>query len=209
MAYESYCAACTHMQESADYNRKYFCDRKGERRYASDAKCYDFCVAYSRSDSSRENMYENSKSNQPSNASSVGCYLTTAMCNILGYPDNNYYLETLRKFRDTVLQQDFKYIPLLLSYDTIGPQIAYELENDENKVEIATNLFNKFITASVTAIENNKVNDAVNIYVAMTQSLAERYNINTNIVMLNPNEVNIKELGHGRKRTKKLTEPNI
>ena len=43
----------------------------------------------------------------------------------------------------------------------------------------------------------------------MTQSLAERYNINTNIVMLNPNEVNIKELGHGRKRTKKLTEPNI
>ena len=204
MALESYCAACTYMGEDADYDGKYYCDRKGERRYACDAKCYSFCEAYSRSNYSRENMYENSKSHQSS-----GCYLTTAMCNILDYPDNNYYLNTLRTFRDTVLQQDFKYIPLLLSYDTIGPQIAYELENDENKVEIATNLFNKFITASVTAIENNKVNDAVNIYVAMTQSLAERYNINTNIVMLNPNEVNIKELGHGRKRTKKLTEPNI
>lgn len=204
MALESYCAACTYMGESADYDGKYYCDRKGERRYACDAKCYDFCEAYSRSNYSRENMYENSRSHQSS-----GCYLTTAMCNILGYPDNNYYLETLRTFRDSVLQQDFKYIPLLLSYDIIGPQIAYELEKDENKVEIATNLFNKFITASVSAIENNKTNDAVNIYVAMTQSLAERYNINTNIVMLNPNEVNIKELGHGRKRTKKITEPNI
>ena len=187
MALESYCAACTYMGENADYDGKYYCERKGERRYASDAKCYSFCEAYSRSTYSRENMYENSRQHQ----SGGGCYLTTAMCNILGYQDNNYYLETLRNFRDTVLQQDFKYIPLLLSYDVIGPQIAYELEKDENKVEIATNLFNKFITASVTAIENNKVNDAVNIYIAMTQSLAERYNINTNIVMLNPNEVNI------------------
>lgn len=204
MALESFCAACTYMGENADYDGKYYCERKGERRYASDAKCYSFCEAYSRSNYSRQNMYENSRQHQSS-----GCYLTTAMCNILGYPDNNYYLETLRNFRDKVLQQDFKYIPLLLSYDVIGPQITYELEKDENKVEIATNLFNKFITASVTAIENNKINDAVNIYIAMTQSLAERYNINTNIIMLNPNEVNIKELGHGRKRTKKLTEPNI
>lgn len=204
MALESYCAACTYMGESADYDGKYYCDRKGERRYACDAKCYSFCEAYGRSNYSRQNMYENSRSHQSS-----GCYLTTAMCNILGYPDNNYYLETLRTFRDTVLQQDFKYIPLLLSYDIIGPQIAYELEKDENKVEISTNLFNKFITAAVIAIENNKVNDAVNIYTAMTESLAERYNINTNIVMLNPNEVNIKELGYGRKRTKKITEPNI
>lgn len=204
MALESYCAACTYMGETADYNGKYWCSSKGESRYACDAKCYSFCEAYGRSNYSRENMYENSSSHQSS-----GCYLTTAMCNILGYPDDNYYLQTLRTFRDTVLQKDFKYIPLLLSYDTIGPQIAFELQKDENKVEIATNLFNKFITASVSAIENNKTNDAVNIYVAMTQSLAERYNINTNIVMLNPNEVNIKELGHGRKRTKKIPVPNI
>ena len=104
MALESYCAACTYMGESADYDGKYYCERKGERRYASDAKCYSFCEAYSRSTYSRENMYENSRQHQ----SGGGCYLTTAMCNILGYPDNNYYLETLRNFRDTVLQQDFK-----------------------------------------------------------------------------------------------------
>ena len=199
MALESYCAACTYLGEKADYDGKYYCDRKGERRYASDAKCYSFCEAYGRSTYSRENMYENSRSHQSS-----GCYLTTTMCNILGYPDNNYYLETLRRFRNTVLQTNYKYIPLLLSYDIIGPQIAYELEKDENKYEIATNLFNKFITTATTAIENNKTNDAINIYTAMTQSLAERYNINTNIEMINPNELNINELGHGKLRTRKL-----
>lgn len=199
MALESYCAACTYLGEKVDYDGKYYCDRKGERRYASDAKCYSFCEAYGRSTYSRENMYENSRSHQSS-----GCYLTTTMCNILGYPDNNYYLETLRRFRNTVLQTNYKYIPLLLSYDIIGPQIAYELEKDENKYEIATNLFNKFITTATTAIENNKTNDAINIYTAMTQSLAERYNINTNIEMINPNELNINELGHGKLRTRKL-----
>ena len=40
----------------------------------------------------------------------------------------------------------------------------------------------------------------------MTQSLAERYNINTNIEMINPNELNINELGHGKLRTRKLNK---
>lgn len=199
MALEGYCAACTYMGEDDNYDGKYYCERKGERRYACDAKCYSFCEAYSRSRYTRENMYDNSRQHQSS-----GCYLTTAMCNILNYPDDNYYLQTLRTFRDTVLKQNYKYIPILLSYDVIGPQIAYNLMNDEKRVEIATSLFNNYITASVTAIENNKTNDAINIYTAMTQSLADKYNINTNIVITN--EININDLGHGRTRKKVITE---
>jgi len=97
MSYEDYCAACTYLSERSDYNGTYYCERKGEDIYASDAKCYNFCEAYSRSNSSRENMYENSASHTGS-----GCYLTTIMCQILGYPDNNYYLDTLRKFRTDI-----------------------------------------------------------------------------------------------------------
>ena len=37
--------------------------------------------------------------------SSGGCYLTTAMCDILGYPDDNYYLQMLRTFRDEFYKQ--------------------------------------------------------------------------------------------------------
>ena len=201
MALESYCAACTYLGETADYNGKYYCSKKGDV-YACDPKCYNFCEAYSRSDSARRNMYNNSIEHQSS-----GCYLTTAMCNILNYPDDHYYLQTLRNFRDNTLKTNPKYITLLLTYDIIGPTIANNLNNDKNKEIIAKTLLEKFISKSVIAIENNKINEAVNIYTAMTQELAKRYNINLNLLYIDPKTIDIEtldtnSLGHGRTRKK-------
>lgn len=202
MAYEDYCAACTYLGEDANYDGKYYCDRKGERVYACDPKCYRFIEAYSRSNSGRSNMYSNSKDHMSS-----GCYITTAMCNILGYQDDNYYLNTLRTFRDKTLKKDYKYINLLLMYDLYGPLIATNLKNDTNNKEIATHLFNGYITKAVTAIEHKKTSDAVNIYIAMTHTLAERYNINMNLLFIEDETTKLKTintypLGRGRVKEK-------
>lgn len=214
MALESYCASCSWLGEDANYEGKYFCEDKGERRYACDSKCYNWLEAYERSDYSRRNMYDYSHSHLGI-SDSVGCYLTTAMSNILGYEDNNYYLETLRKFRDETLKKDYVYIPLLLMYDVIGPQIAYELNKDPNKKSIAKMLFDDpkagYIQKAVIAIEENKIQDAIEIYVAMTQSLAKRYNINTNVLhihpeSINPDTIDINTLGHGKSRIKRKLE---
>ena len=176
MALEAFCASCTYLGERTDSYGKYWCSKKGQDMYASDPKCYNWCEAYSRSTYARENMYNNSKSHNSS-----GCYLTTIMCNILGYPDDNYYLQTLRTFRDNVLKQDTKYYPLLVTYDVIGPIIALHLSQDENKEQIAKFMFNNYISKSVTAIEENKVSEATNIYEAMTHVLAKKYNVNTKL----------------------------
>lgn len=194
MAYEAYCAACTYISECENYG-KYWCERKGEYRYACDAKCNSFCEAYSRSNYSRGNMYERSKS-----SSSSGCYLTTTMCYILGFADNNYYLNKLRQFRDDTLKTNPTYWPLLVTYDSIGPQISANLLHDEHKEEIAQTLFTKYISPSVLAIEENKTIDAINIYVAMTNALAERYNINVSLIDANPEDIDLPNLGHARKR---------
>ena len=204
MALESYCASCTYLGETVDYNGKYWCSRKGQSMYACDPKCYNWCEAYGRSTYARENMYENSRSH-----TSSGCYLTTVMCNILGYADDNYYLQTLRTFRDTILKQDIKYYPLLVTYDVIGPAIALHLSQDENREQIAKTMFNNYISKAVTAIEENKVNEATNIYVAMTNVLAEKYNINTKIITINPEDIDINTLGHGRTRKKVYQKPTI
>ena len=198
MALESYCAACTYLGENGDYEGKYYCSEKGEDHYATDNKCYSFCEAYSRSNSSRQNMFDYSRGHQGS-----GCYLTTIMCQILKYPDDNYYLNTLRSFRDNIMKPNPKYIPLLITYDTIGPMIAYELEHDKNKEEIASTLFNKYITRAVTAIENEKNNEAINIYIAMTATLAKKYNINLNLININNQNYKQEDLGHAR--IKKIT----
>lgn len=189
MAYEAYCAACTYMSENGSCGN-YWCEKKGRYMPANTAKCYSFCEAYSRSNYTRENMID------CANNSTSGCYLTTIMCKLLDYPDNNYYLNTLRKFRDEVMKNDFKYVPLLIMYDTIGPMISYELEHDKLGKKIATVFFTHYIIPSVGAIEENKYESAINIYVAMTNALAEHYNVSKDIKPIDIKDYNT--LGHAR-----------
>jgi len=191
MSYEAYCAACTYMGETADCG-KYWCEKKGEDRKANDPKCSSFCEAYGRSNSARENMYNNSNSS--------GCYLTTIMCKLLNYPDDNYYLNTLREFRDNVMKTNPKYFPLLLMYDFVGPMISYELEKDPNGKAIAMTFFSNYITKSVAAIEEGKNETAINIYKAMTKGLANNYHINTDLITPEVTTININTLGHGKVR---------
>lgn len=193
--YEAYCAACTYMGENLDCG-KYWCEMKGENRKASDPKCYNFCEAYGRSNSARENMYNNSNSS--------GCYLTTIMCKLLNYPDDNYYLNILRKFRDDTMKQNPKYFPLLLTYDFIGPMISYELEKDPNGKVIANTFFNRYITKSVSAIEEGKNETAISIYKAMTEELANNYHINMDLITPETSNIDMNTLGHGKIR--KLTQ---
>lgn len=196
MALENYCAACTYLGEEADYNGRFFCNKKYERHYACDPKCSRFCEAYSRSNSARENMYDNSKSH----LNGGGCYLTTIMCQLLGYEDNNYYLNTLRYFRDNVLQTNPNYLPLLLTYDVIGPIISKKLARDKNGKEIANTFFNNYIAKAVMAIEENKNQTAINIYIAMTYALAEKYQVQISNIGVNIDNIDTSTLGHGKAR---------
>ena len=194
MALESYCCACTYMSEQED-NGKFWCSEQGEDRYACDAKCRSLCEAYGRSNYSRQNMYDVSAS-----ASNSGCYLTTMMCQLLGYKDDNYYLNTLRHFRDNVMKTNDEYIPLLIVYDVVGPIISKKLANDEFGEVIAKVYFDEYITKSVQAIENDRNQEAINIYIAMTDSLAKRYGIDTTFVRPNIKNIDMQSLGHARVR---------
>ena len=149
MALESYCAACTYLGENCDYSGKYWCERKGQSVYACDPKCYNFCEAYRRSTSARENMYNNSRSH----TSGGGCYITTAMCDLLGYTDNCYQLEILREFRNNILKKDRKYWALLITYDIIGPTIATNLKNEACKLSVATLLFENYMNLCIFATD--------------------------------------------------------
>lgn len=198
MAYESYCAACTYLGEERDY-RGYYCSKKGEYRQGNDPKCYSFCEAYSRSNSARQNMYGYSSGGS-------GCYLTTMICKLLNFPDDNYFLNTLRDFRDNTMKSNPEYLPLLLTYDIIGPQIAYSLDTDINGKDIARLFFNTYVIPSVEAINNNNEKRAINIYESMTTTLANYYRINTNIVMSNIDVKDTNNLGHGKIRKLTLKE---
>lgn len=197
-----YCSECTYLDLSTgDLYGKFWCDARLERHSACDLECYRFCKAYSRSSSETESAYQYSKDH----SSSGFCYLTTMLCNILGMPDNNYYLETMRALRNNVMQKDEKYKPLLVEYDIVGPKIAEALNNDPLKYQIALKHYKFYIIPIIDFLRENKTDAAIYHYVKMTNSLKEFYGMGSfTPTILEIENADIKESGHGIYKVKKI-----
>jgi len=197
------CAECTYLDlEDKDSSGKFWCDKQLERHLAFDPECWRFCKAYNREYCSIKNAIDYSKNH----SSSEGCYLTTMLCSILKLNDNNLYLNTFRKFRQNVLQKDEKYKKILIEYDIIGPKIAEALYNDPLKEKIATIYFNKYIVSIFYFIINKNNEEAINLYIEMTNNLKNLYGLNNyNLTIEKINNADIEKSGHGKYIQKKIT----
>lgn len=196
------CAECTYLDIS-DGNSygQFWCDKKSERHLATDIECGYFCKAYSRYSSSINNAIEFSNNHNTNS----GCYLTTMLCNILKMDDNNIYLETMRTFRNDILQKNEKYKKLLVEYDIIGPKIANTLNNDPLKEKIANMYFFNYILIIKSFIDNKKYDEAIKNYIEMTNKLKNFYGITEyNVSIEQINNADINKSGHG-KYIKKIT----
>lgn len=136
------------------------------------------------------------------------CFITTMVVDVLEYNDDNYYLNTLRNFRNNVLQQDSKYSEALYIYDKIGPIIAKEIENDEAKEGISLNMFQSFIVKICFLIEEEAYDFAINIYQQMVFYLMDRYNIMIFDYVNEYENQDLKETGHGYVRVRKNSYNN-
>lgn len=98
---------------------------------------------------------------------SSGCFITTAVCSILGKSDDCFELETLRSFRDKYMMTEPNRRELVHKYYRTAPAISYRLETSEDKKEEANYLLNNFISPACAAIESNDNQKAMNIYTDM------------------------------------------
>lgn len=171
------CSECTYLKTDGnwpDIYGRYWCKKKDTEIMANSQECGSFCQAYSRSSSTAKSYYDYSKDHQ----SSSGCFITTITCEILGMNDNNQYLNSLRKFRNNILQKNKETIKILEEYDFIGPLIAEKLRNDPNRLKIAQSLLVNTIIPVAYNTEMGNYNEAIKKYLEMTKSLITRYNLN-------------------------------
>lgn len=190
-----YCAECTYLDLSNEYDGKFWCEAKYERHAANELECYRFCEAYSRSSSVAKSAYDFSEEH----TNNIGCYLTTMICNILGLPDNNMYLETLRNFRKNILQKDNNYKQILVEYDIVGPKISEALNNDPKKLKIAKFFFDNYLVNIINFLNTNNKDKALCLYIDMTNKLKKLYNLNNiNVTTIEIDEADILESGHGK-----------
>lgn len=154
MAYDNQCGSCVYFEFLGD-------DRKG---YCSYYKCY---------------YYPGDSCNHQTKDSS-NCYITTIICDVLGYSDDCGVLNTLRGFRNNVLQRDPKYLKLLLEYDIVGPEIAKNIKEEctkNNDKELWIQFYNSYLSSAANYIENNQTDLAIERYTEMVNALKEYYGL--------------------------------
>lgn len=186
---------CTYYSFKSNlFGGDYWCDKKNVR--VDNDTYYKYCRGYS---------YGECPIYRQSNSS--GCFITTVVCDILGKKDDDKILNNLRSFRDNILQQDSEYYNILKDYDNIGPVLADAMENDKDKVKMATFLFNTVIMPINSLIENKQYEQACEKYYLMTLALINYYGLKHEYNNDKDNdygylEFNPKTAGHGRVRVK-------
>lgn len=185
MAFEGRCGNCEYFKDEDDDN-KYF-----DKNWAKYEKGH--CVMYG--------WYywaDDTCSRQRDIGYSSSCYITTVVCNILGYSDDCGVLNSLRNFRNNVMQKDEKYTKTLYEYDTVGPKIARKLQ-EEKDVELATALYNFYLLPTALLVQDKKYDEAVTRYEEMTTGLKDAFGIEDVEVLEN---YDISKGGHGLVYTK-------
>jgi len=102
-----------------------------------------------------------------------GCFVTTAICDILGKDDKCFELETLRKFRDNELFSNNELKKLVFEYYEISPKLVNKIINHEDKYQFAQNLLNKHINIIIQTINQGDKFLAIKLYQEMLVSIEE------------------------------------
>lgn len=182
--YRSKCGSCLYLNIKNRTGCKYPCSKVYGLHSIDEDKC------------SRHELDEERNYDELERIEKNDCYITTILCEILGFEDNCEILQIMRAFRHNILQKDIRYLGILYEYDLSGPIIANNLKNDENALWIAKELLEHYIKPIILFIKKNDYNSAVVLYINMTNLLKDSYAIGD--IFEYDDDYDHEKGGHGR-----------
>ena len=163
MAYENQCGTCDYFKDARNTNVLF------DKNNPSNIKGYcEWYKAFYYPDDSCG--HHRSRDYVPG-----GCFITTVVCDKLGYSDQCEVLESLREFRKDVLQKDVSYAPILYQYDVMGPEISKHIGNDS--IELSQKIYDCFLVPIVNLLKEKEYEVAVKRYISMTNLLKNYYGV--------------------------------
>lgn len=105
----------------------------------------------------------------------LGCFLTTAVCDSTGLPDDNEYLTTLRQFRDGYMQMNYPW--MIEEYYQIAPAITNYIKQRPDSDAVFKNMFHLYIVPAVARIKNGDNQGAMQVYKALVQYAKSQANL--------------------------------
>lgn len=155
------CGSCIFLDlEDVQWGDRYYCPNARKYLKASERGCSDFRKA------------NNGNSSRGFKLS--GWYITTMVCNILGYADDCEVLVLTQKLKEYLATTE-EGVAFLEEYNQIGPRIATLLSAQENRERKAMEILQSFLIPCALAVKENDFNKATTIYINMTNELKAQY----------------------------------
>ena len=131
---------------------------------------------YSQPSRSYSRNYNASNTTQTQKNGAKGfCFITTAICEHYGKPDDCYELTLLRRFRDNWLFNQENGENLIKEYYAVAPDIVSEIErSDESNGEYGR-IFTKYIEPCIKLIELSAYETCKKLYMMMVYELEKKY----------------------------------
>ena len=103
------------------------------------------------------------------------CYITTAVCDSLGKPDDCYELTLLRNYRDQYLLSTEEGTNIVKQYYDVAPSIVKHINKAQNHHEIYAKIWKQYLKSCIMMIEQGKEQDCQKLYSNMVYDLKEKY----------------------------------
>lgn len=112
---------------------------------------------------------------QPKKSSgSNGCFITTAVCDYLGKPDDCQELMDFRRFRDSWLRHQPGGEALVREYYETAPELVRRMHASDAYADICTEIWRDYLLPCQKMIHEDRLEDCRDHYVAMVRHLQER-----------------------------------
>ncbi|MDO5422855.1 MAG: CFI-box-CTERM domain-containing protein [Eubacteriales bacterium] len=103
------------------------------------------------------------------------CYITTAVCETFGKPDNCYELNLFRDFRDTYLASSEDGEEVIDEYYNVAPTIVKHINRQPDKQEIYQGIWDTYLEPCKRMIEENRNEECRELYIRMVRDLEKEY----------------------------------
>ncbi|MCD7951298.1 MAG: hypothetical protein LUG12_13775 [Erysipelotrichaceae bacterium] len=109
------------------------------------------------------------------NNSGGGCYITSASVEFMGLDDHCYELDTMRRFRDILVEEDDHFRDQILDYYRYSPHIVENINASQNKDEILADIYHNLVEECVKLLEDNRIEEAKSLYTDYYEKLKEEF----------------------------------
>lgn len=115
------------------------------------------------------------RSSYKKNRKGGGCYITSAVCNTLGKPDDCEELTLIRAFRDNWLVYQKNGSIIIQSYYELAPLIVNEIDKKDNSEFIYQDIWINYLSLFYKQIKCKINEDALRTYLEMVSALKAKY----------------------------------